>query len=117
MNELWTNNITIKYALEEKERIIGYVAECQWQDNKSSDKSIEGTISNKYYVHTIAEAIDNVLDCLKVFNIKLCTEIEEIKYMEFVLFQGKNCLKIDDVTNAIVNEAKRRSWKYYVEIE
>jgi len=56
-----------------------------------------------------------VLDYLKVFNIKLCTKIEEIKYMEFVLFQGKNCLKIDEVINAIYEEAKCRDWKYYVE--
>ena len=56
-----------------------------------------------------------MLDYLKVFNIKLCTKIEEIKYMEFVLFQGKNCLKIDEVINAIYEEAKCRDWKYYVE--
>jgi len=116
MNELWTNNITIKYVLEEKERIIGYVAECQWSDNKTSnEKSIEGTISNKYYVPTITEAIDNVLNSLKTFNIKLCTEMEETKHMDFILFKGKKCLKTEEVENIIIQEAKRREWKYYVE--
>ena len=120
MNELWTNNITIKYVLEyivqNKEAIVGYVAECQWSDNKTSnEKSIQGTISNKYYVSTISEAIDNVLDSLKTFNIKLCTEIEETKHMDFILFKGKKCFKIDEVENIMIQEAKRRGWKYYVE--
>jgi len=36
MSELWTNNITIKYVLEDKGIIVGHVTECQWSDNKSS---------------------------------------------------------------------------------
>jgi len=120
MNDLWTDNITIKYVLEyivqNKEAIVGYVAECQWSDNKTSnEKSIEGTISNKYYVPTITEAIDNVLNSLKTFNIKLCTEMEETKHMDFILFKGKKCLKTEEVENIIIQEAKRRGWKYYVE--
>jgi len=119
MKEFWTNGITIKYAIGDKNKLIGWVAKCKFYGgNFMGSNSIEGMISNRYLEPTITEAIDHILDTLKTFNIKLCTEIVEIKYMGFALYRDENEKYYTiELLQQIKDEAERRGWKCYIEIE
>jgi len=119
MKEFWTTGITVKYAIGAENKLLGWVAECKFYGGYfNTNGCMEGTIRTRYLEHTITEAVDYVLDCIRTFGIKLCSEIEEMKVMEFALYRDENeNYYTEELLQMIVDEAERKGWKYYVEIE
>ena len=118
MKEFLTTGITVKHGYINQDR-IGWSAECKWQGEDFMQPGyMEGIIQTRYLESTITEAIDHILDTLKTFNIKLCTEIVEIKYMGFALYRDENEKYYTiELLQQIKDEAERRGWKCYIEIE
>jgi len=119
MKEFWTTGITIKYAIGANNKLIGWNAKCKFYGgNFMGSDSIEGIINNRYLESSMTEAIDHILDTLKTFGIKLCTEIEETKYMGFALYRDEDeKYYTKELLQQIKDEADRRGWKCYIEIE
>ena len=118
MKEFWTTGITVKCGIGDQNKVIGWSAECKWYSRKFMENGcIEGEIGTRYYEPTITEVIDYILECLRMFGIKLCNEIEEMKEMGFALYSNEERNYYPkEVLQIIKDEAERRGWKYYIEL-
>jgi hypothetical protein len=114
---LWTTGVTVNYQ-QDKDGTLKWVADCTWKDrNLLKDGCIEGKIQTRYYEESLEKSIDSILEMIRRFDIKLCTEIPELLEVMggFDLYCGE-----DDGENwskeamlKVKEEAERRMWRHY----
>lgn len=108
MGKYYSTGITVDYGYAGNDK-MGWTAKCGWQDGKFAENgTMVGSIQTKYYENSISEAIDYVLDTMKEFNIKQCSEIMD---MNFALFRENEDKSIENSTLEIMKqEALNRNW-------
>jgi hypothetical protein len=110
MNEAWTTGITVI------NNEYGWTAECKWQYGEVGKAGcMEGTICTTYYESTLDQAINYVLECMKIMNVKRTDEITIMKdLLGFSLYTDDDIEQSGDALQQLKSEAEKRGWKSYI---
>lgn len=109
MEIIWTTGIRVKHCEE------GWTAQCNWQSGKFAQYGyMEGEITTRYQEPTLEQAIDHVLECMKVINVKRTDEIDIMKdNLGFSLYFNEDEDQTDVDLQLMKDEAIKRNWKFY----
>lgn len=109
MERIWTTGIRVKHGED------GWIADCNWQSGRFGQSGcMEGEIATRYYEPTLEQAIDYVLECMKVMNVQRTDEIDIMKEeLGFALYFHENEDQTDEDLQHMKDEATKRNWKFY----
>lgn len=118
MNKLWSMGIYVDNDGE------GWMVSAKWQSGemKTSDDVNIGKMGGDIFVWyreaDLSAAIDRVLQCLQLMNVKRCDEMDICDFAIYFVNKHKMREK-DKMAYAAVasTEAAKRGWEFYVEKE